>query len=355
MRARATAEEIGAAFEARFGGGVSEVRAHGSGHIHDSFQLRFQQQLLLVQRFNTAVFGDPQAVMHNIARVTDHLRSRLAGAPDLERRVLRVQPTPDGALYWQVDGATYRAFHFIEGTTAFDVAQRPEHPYQAGAAFGAFVRLLADLPAPPLLETIPGFHDTPARVRALREALARDPVGRAGRVTAELEQIERHAALAETCVRSDLPLRVTHNDTKLSNLLFDAVSGEAVCVVDLDTVMPGHIAYDFGDLVRTTACLVAEDARDPNAIEVRADYLEALARGFLAELGTLHAAERSTLAAGPRLICFELGVRFLSDYVSGDTYFAIARPEHNLERARVQLALVERLRDYDAVLARVLR
>ncbi|HKP56380.1 MAG TPA: aminoglycoside phosphotransferase family protein [Polyangiales bacterium] len=358
MRSRVSADQLARAFEARFPGAVSDVSAHGSGHIHDSFELSWHgkgmSKRLLVQRFNTAVFGDPQAVMQNIARVTDHLRTKLP-----ERRVLRLQPTPDGAHFWQVPGAkgsleTYRAFEFIADTQAFELAQRPEHPSQAGSAFAEFVRLLEDLPGPPLIETIPGFHDTPARLRALSDAVARDPVGRRGRLQAELEFVEAHAELAATCAHGDLPLRVTHNDAKLSNLLFDARTGDALCVVDLDTVMPGFVAYDFGDLVRTTACSIAEDAADLSGLSVREDYVEALARGFLAQLGPVADPERESLALGPQLICFELGVRFLTDYVLGDTYFAISRPEQNLERARVQLALVERLAAEQGTLRRII-
>jgi aminoglycoside phosphotransferase (APT) family kinase protein len=360
VRTRASADQIARAFEARFPGAVRAVSAHGSGHIHDSFALTWDvggmSKRLLVQRFNAAVFADPQAVMQNIARVTDHLRAK---TPEPQRRVLCVQPTPDGESYWQLPAAdgsqeTYRAFEFIAGTQAFEVAERPEHPFQAGAAFGAFVRLLADLPAPRLHETISGFHDTAARLRALRDAVARDPVGRSAQLHPELERIETYAQLADTCTGGDLPLRVTHNDAKLSNLLFDAASHEALCVVDLDTVMPGFVAYDFGDLVRTTACLIAEDAADMAGFRVREDYLEAVARGFLGELGEIGAAERESLVRGPQLICFELAVRFLTDYLLGDVYFAIARPRQNLQRARVQLGLIERLAAHSDALRRII-
>ncbi len=345
VRTRAGVQQVSAAFAARFGGEVRDVRSHGTGHIHDTFALRWQDRELLVQRFNTDVFENPDAVMRNIIRVTEHLRAKLQanGARDVARRVLRVQPAPDGALYFEAGGQTYRAFDFISDTAAFDVVQKPEQPYEAGRAFGGFVADLVDLPEPALIETIPQFHDTPSRLEAFRAAVRSDALGRASLLQALVASMEARAELAHYCVRlharGDLPRVCTHNDAKLSNLLFDAVSGEALCVVDLDTVMPGFAAYDFGDLVRTTACPIAEDAPDPAAVEVRMDYVEALARGYLAAGPPPSAAELEALAIGPSLFCYELGIRFLTDHILGDVYFPIERPAHNLERARVQLAL----------------
>lgn len=362
MRTRCTEAQIAAAFAAGFGGEVRDVRRHGTGHIHDTFVLTWRSGgstvRLLAQRFNTDVFGAPEQVMQNISRVTDHLRAKLraAGESDVARRVLRLQSAPNGATFFthptgEADGAvaTYRAFGFIDGTCAFDVVEAPAQPRHAGRAFGEFTALLEDLPQPALFETIPGFHDTPRRLAALRAAFARDPVGRAAAVQAELARVEAREPLARYCSERALPLGVIHNDAKLSNLLFDAHSGEALCVVDLDTVMPGYALYDFGDLVRTTACLVAEDAEQHGAIDVRMDYVAELARGYLnAQRRKLSEVECEALAVGPKLLCLELGMRFLTDHVSGDTYFAVARPGHNLQRARVQFALVEELERREA-------
>jgi hypothetical protein len=208
--------------------------------------------------------------------------------------------------------------------------------------------MLEDLPGEPLIETIAGFHDTPRRLATLRAAHERDVVGRASGVTAEYAQIEAYAELAEYCARAAasgaIPRQTVHNDAKLSNLLFDAGAQDALCVVDLDTVMPGYALYDFGDLVRTTACSIAEDARDLRQVEIRFDFLEALARGYLgAQARRYSGAERDALAKGAPLICLELAMRFLTDHLQGDTYFAIARPGQNLDRARAQLALVGEL------------
>ena len=357
MRTRISLEDLRAAFEARFGGPIGNVRAHGTGHIHDTFVLRWAGRELLVQRFNTGVFRDPEAVMRNIERVTEHLRAKLAadGVSDLARRVLRVVPAPDGAPCFRAgsepDAPVFRAFEFIAGTVAYDNVQTPEQPFEAGRAFGSFAASLADLPAPPLIETIPKFHDTEARLASLRAAFEADPHGRAASLQAERDLVEAHTELAGYCARlhasGDLQLQVTHNDAKLSNLLFDAAGGEALCVVDLDTVMPGFPAYDFGDLVRTTACEVAEDARDPSRLVVHLDYIEALARGYLAPRTArgevIREADRAALASGPSIFCYELGMRFLTDHLLGDTYFPIARPDQNLDRARVQFALLEAL------------
>lgn len=343
-----------AAFEARFGGEISEVRRHGAGHIHDTFMLTWRRGgssvRLLAQRFNTDVFGDPEPVMRNILRVTEHVRAKLeaAGVRDVARRVLQVQRAPDGAAFFVEGARAYRAFTLIEGTEAFEVVSRGDQPRAAGQAFGAFVALLEDLPGGPLIETIPGFHDTPSRLEALRAAYRADVVGRGSELQAERAEIEAHVELAQVCARAaaraEIALQTVHNDTKLSNLLFDAVTGEALCVVDLDTVMPGYALYDFGDLVRTTACLIAEDARDTSGLEIRLDYVEELARGYLAaQRRKLSAAELEALAVGPSLICLELAMRFLTDHLAGDTYFAISRPGQNLERARTQLALVGEL------------
>lgn len=354
MRTHCTEAEARAAFEAHFGGQITDVRRHGTGHIHDSFALTWRARgasvRLLAQQLNTDVFRDPESVMRNILRVTDHVRAKLeaAGARDVERRVLRVQPAPDGAPCFSAGDRVYRAFVFIDGAEAFDLVERADQPRAAGAAFGGFVSLLEDLPAGLLIETIPGFHDTPARLAALRAAFARDAVGRGSELQAERAQLEAYAELAHYCERAsgrrELSLQTVHNDAKLSNLLFDDATREPLCVVDLDTVMPGYALYDFGDLVRTTACLLAEDARDLSRIEIRVEYVEQLARGYLgAQSRELTEPECAALAKGPAIVCLELALRFLTDHLDGDTYFTISRAGQNLDRARAQLALVGEL------------
>lgn len=361
MSTRAGVNEAVSAFEAEYPGRVLSARKLGSGHIHDSFVLSWAAPEsspggiceLLVQRFNTDVFTDPAGVMHNIVRVSAHLRQQLSAEqrPDVSRRVLSIVPTPSGRTFWtSAAGLTFRAFEFIPHARSFELAPSERHAFEAGRAFGEFAARLVDLPEPPLVETIPGFHDTEARLRVLRGAFEADPLGRGALLRDERARIEAREPLAGACARRAsagvLPQRVIHNDAKLSNLLFDERGEHALCVVDLDTVMRGFAAYDFGDLVRTTACRVAEDAESTSALSIRMDYLAALSEGYIGALGaraSLGADELESLAQGPRLVCYELGMRFLTDHLLGDRYFAIERPGQNLDRARVQLALVDAL------------
>jgi aminoglycoside phosphotransferase (APT) family kinase protein len=333
-------------------GQVLGVETYGAGHIHDTFLVRVAarggSERLIVQRFNEQVFADIDAVMSNIARVTEHARQRLVqrAVPDLARRVLVLRRTRAGLPYLRdSDGAAFRAFEYVPGSMACGAVSDARVAFEAGRAFGEFADLLRELPAPALLVTIPAFHDTGARLSRLRSALVADPSGRARGVQPEWEFIEQHAELAMECARlsqrAALPVRVTHNDAKLDNVLLDAKTQAALCVIDLDTVMPGYLAHDFGDLVRTTACLGGEDSTDLSRVVVRLDYFEALSAGYLQEVGSwLAPEERATLVSGTQWIQLELGIRFLTDYVLGDTYFKIDRPQHNLDRARVQLHLV---------------
>lgn len=332
-----------------------DARPHGSGHINDTFIVRTEEGEALgryvIQRINTRVFKDPLALMRNVQRVTEHLERKLAepaGEPG-RREVLRLIPTLDGApCHLDAAGYAWRGYHFIEGTRTVDVVEGVEQAHEAGRAFGAFQRQLADLPPPRLYETIPGFHDTPARLAALERAAREDRAERSARAGPELEFVlarrARGALLTERLADGRLPERVTHNDTKLNNVLFDRTTGRSVCVIDLDTVMPGACAWDFGDLVRTATCTAEEDERDLERVVVRLDLYEALAAGYLeAARDFLEPAELESLVVGGELIALELGARFLHDFLDGDRYFKIARPDHNLDRARAQLALVASL------------
>jgi hypothetical protein len=320
----------------------------GGGHIHDTYLVEFDADAALVlQRFNTRVFESPTAVMDNIARVTSHARARLRERGiDPERRVLSLRPTLAGTWFASGDdGGVWRAFERVVNAVNFGSARRPSDAYEAGRTLGQFASLLRDLPAPRLNVTIEGFHAADLRLVALRSALARDPLGRAGAVQTEGQAIERQAGIALECQQlaasGRLPERVAHNDAKLDNVLFDADSGAGLCVVDLDTVMPGYLGHDFGDLVRTAACSGAEDSADLSAVNFRPDYFVELVRGYLGEVSDfLTPDERRSLVRGASWIVYELAMRFLTDHVLGDTYFKIARPGHNLERARVQLHLL---------------
>ncbi len=347
-------------------GEVESVSPHGEGHIHRSFVVTLrdgsQRRRLLVQQLNQHVFTDLDAVMGNLARVTAQLAHKLALtlAKEPERRVLEIIPTRDAELYARLpDGTCYRAFRFIEGALSLRFAQSEPQAFEAGQAFGHFGAALCDLPGPALAQTIPGFHDTEARLAALRQAAHADPLGRARGVRAELDFAEVHAELASlfaaAVAAGELPQRIAHNDAKLDNLLFDAQSQRGLCVVDLDTVMPGLWLHDFGDLVRLVGCPVAEDEREPGGALLHLPYFDALARGYIAALGHMFSqAEWEYLPVAGKIVTYELGMRFLTDYLLGDRYFKVQHEAHNLERARAQFRLVtELLRQQDQLRASV--
>jgi hypothetical protein len=319
----------------------------GGGHINASWLVTAGGARFVLQRLNTHVFPRPALVMENVARVTAHVGATLAreGAPDAERRALRLVPTQGGEA-WHVDaaGGWWRVYAYVEGTVTRDTPRDAGDAYQAALAFGRFQRLLGSYDGPPLHETIPGFHDTPRRVAALEVSAARDAAGRLTESRAELDTLLARRELAHAL--RGMPTRVVHNDAKLANVLLDARTGQGVCVIDLDTVMPGLSLYDFGDLARSCVSEAAEDETDLDRVVVRRDYLEALGAGFLDGTGNLLGAdERGLLLTAARVITYEQAVRFLTDYLDGDRYYPVApgRPLHNLERARTQTRLLTAL------------
>lgn len=327
----------------------------GHGHINDSYLVCMgvgrQSQRYLLQRINHQIFKEPESLMNNISRVTNHLSAQLKrrGFQDVERRVLRVIPTHvGGTCYCDEQGRWWRIYPFIEGTTTHETAPSPQQAFEAARAFALFGNLLADLPPPALVETIPNFHDGPRRLLAFEGALKRDIYNRAAQAKQEIAFLIRHAAMFEVLpsltARSLLPTRVTHNDTKLNNVLMDTASGEGLCVVDLDTVMQGLVLYDFGDFVRTTIGSSAEDEPDPSKLVLRNQIFAPLLRGFFEGFGsTLSETERNHLVFSSQLMTLLIGTRFLSDFLDGDTYFKINRENQNLERCRVQFKLLDLL------------
>ncbi len=327
----------------------------GGGHIHRTFVTTWEHEghrrRFVHQRLNTNVFPDPEQLMAGIARVTAHLAGKLAHLPAAtrRRRVLTFLPTVTGGLVARTaDGSCWRTAYFVEGARRVGTIADPHTACEAGRAFGEFLALLADLPGPRLAETLPAFHDTPRYLDALAAAAASDPVNRALEAGAELEFAFAHQRLARVLVEalaaSAIPERIVHNDTKVDNLLFDTRTGNALCVVDLDTVMPGTALYDFGDLVRSSVAAAPEDATDPATVEVRPAIFEALVRGYLTGAGgCLASTELELFVTAASVITLECGVRFLSDHLRGDVYFPVAYPGHNLTRARVQFALLRSL------------
>lgn len=331
----------------RIHGDFVSAAPYGSGHINDTYCVVFNQSGAAVryifQRINHNVFKNPVALMENIQRVTSHLRVKLAEHPDRSRRALTVIPSRDNQPYHcDDDGNYWRVYLFIEKARTYDAVETPAQAFEAARAFGQFQKLLADLPAPRLYDTIPDFHNTPRRFTALTRAIEADVANRARLAKAEIEFAVKHKAMTSLLLDANLLERVTHNDTKFNNVMLDDATGEGVCVIDLDTVMPGLVLYDFGDLVRTTTSPVTEDELDLSKVTMQFPMFEALARGYLASAGEfLTAAEKQWLAFSGKLITFEIGIRFLTDFLAGDTYFKVHRPNHNLDRCRTQFKLVE--------------
>ena len=331
----------------QFNGDFSAATTYGSGHINDTWRLVFQSAgapvHFILQRINHNIFRNPVALMDNIERVTTHLAAELSDDPDRERRVLRLIPARDGGNWHRDDeGSYWRAYRFIERARTYDAVESPEQAFQAARAFGRFQQLLVNLPAPRLHDTIPDFHHTPKRFLALEQAIACDVANRARLVKQEITFALERQSMTGVLLNANLPERVTHNDTKINNVLLDDATGEGVCVIDLDTVMPGLTAYDFGDMVRTATCPAAEDERDLSKVHLQFAMFDALARGYLSSAGNfLTGREIQHLAFCGKLITFEMGIRFLTDFLAGDTYYKIHRDEQNLDRCRTQFKLVE--------------
>ena len=338
-------------------GTLQSAEPYGSGHINDTYRAMYEQDGTTVpyiyQRINHEVFTRPIPLMDNVHRVTSHQKQKLkeAGVPDLQRRVLTLIRSVSGEPYWQDDeGNVWRAYVFISEARTFDVPQSPAHAFEASRAFGAFQGQLVDLPGERLVETIPDFHNTPKRFDTFVRVVEADPENRAAQVAGEIDFIlEREdvaRSLLEMHAQGRLPERNVHNDTKVNNVMLDDRSGEAVCIVDLDTVMPGLVAYDFGDMVRTTVSPAEEDETDLSKIRIEMPLFRGLAEGYLESAHPfLTEEERATLVFGGKLITFEQAIRFLTDHLEGDTYYKIHRQGHNLDRCRTQVRLVECIAD----------
>lgn len=335
------------------GAPVTGLDALGAGLIHRTFAVQLtgsQPRQLVLQRLNTEIFAAPDALMQNLLRITEHLAGQLRseGRDDVARRVLSVARTEEGAaLHRDAEGGCWRAFPRIEGGVPLPNTRNLAQLTAAAAAFGDFARRLAELPGPPLAETLPGFHDFPRRAAACEDAAARDPHGRAAQASTALERLRAARAELERWLPAadvaSLPLRVAHHDCKLDNLLFDATSGKALCVVDLDTTMPGTLLSDFGELVRS-ATGGGRDESESGQPQLDLRVFDALARGYLGAAGSLleDAELRAFPLAGAHLALMN-AMRFLTDHLEGDVYFRLFRPGQNLARAETQLALAEQV------------
>lgn len=334
-----------------FPGRVVSIEPYGSGHINDTFRVILRGEdgevPFILQRMNSDIFKNPAELMENVEGVTSFLRKIIiknGGNP--ERETLNLVPTAEGENYLiHTDGSCWRAYQFVEGATTYDQVEKPEDFYQSAVAFGHFQHLLADYPASSLHETITDFHNTPVRYETFLKAVEEDVCGRRKEVEEEIAFVKAHQriihTLADALANGEVPLRVTHNDTKLNNIMIDDETGKAICVIDLDTVMPGLAVNDFGDSIRFGASTGAEDEPDLSKIWCDLELFELYAKGFIEGCGgSLTQKELELLPMGAMTMTLECGMRFLTDYLQGDTYFKIHRENHNLDRCRTQFKLV---------------
>jgi len=328
-----------------------ECGRYGSGHIHETYKIETEGSEnfnYILQKLNRKIFRDIPSLQSNIERVTSHIRNKLSktGVSDIDRRTLSLIKTCEGHLWYKEEnGDCWRMYKFISDHRSYDIVDTPGKAYQGGRGIGRFQAQLADLPLPPLNETIPFFHDIENRLETFWQTVTNDPAGRVETAKNEINFVKDREEVMKTIKslgsQGVIPLRITHNDTKFNNILLDS-DDNALCVIDLDTVMPGYVHYDFGDAIRTAANSAAEDETDLGLVYMDIELFEAYAKGYLEEMNsTLNQAEKDWLAFAPRLITFIIGLRFLTDHLDGDNYFRIHHENHNLERARTQFRLVE--------------
>jgi len=340
------------------GGRIVSVAPLGDGHINATYEVRTASdhgRRYVLQRINRGVFRDPGAVIRNAERVIRHIEGKVREeGRDPEREVLQLIPTLDGGAFLRDgEGEIWRCYAMIEGATAHSTLAGPDRAYTVARAFGRFLRWLADFPPHELEITLPGFHDTPGHLRALREATRSDRRDRLGEVGDELAFAEdRREAIVARAARlsaGGLPVRAIHNDTKISNVLVDDGTGRGICVIDLDTVMPGSAVVDIADCARSALTRVERPGRDP-------EVFAAVVRGYLAEIGgLLSEAEVELIVEGTWTIALELGIRFLTDFIVGDRWFPVAYPTENLNRCRGQLRVVQRIEKNEAEWGEIVR
>lgn len=342
-------------------GEIVHVERFGSGHINDTYHVKTDSKSYLFQRINDQIFADVAGLMENTSTVLKHLKHKLAhrGKEEVEKSTLTLIPTRDGAYYYQdKDGNFWRMFILLEGTKSYDIVETEAQAYAGGKAFGEFQKQLSDLDPAKLVEVLPNFHNIDFRMENLRTAIKEDAAGRVGEVQDIVDYILEREEQMRTILlmggNGDLPLRITHNDTKFNNVLLDD-QDRVQCVIDLDTVMPGYVAYDFGDAIRTIINSAAEDEPDTEKIALNIPLYRAYAQGYMSEAGDfLTEKERESLLHGVFLLPFMQAVRFLTDYLNGDTYYKIHYPTHNLVRTKAQLKLVEEMEQHRDELASIL-
>ncbi|MDO3627828.1 phosphotransferase enzyme family protein [Mucilaginibacter sp. BT774] len=334
---------------------IASVTAFGSGHINDTYRIKNSDPNgidYLLQRVNHHVFKDVPILMQNLLYVTEHLKQKLSEIPgsDLEKEVITIVETRDGKPYFRDDDGNYwRVFHFLKDTRSYDQVTTGQQAYEGGKAFGRFQALLADMEPGLIKDTIPDFHNIESRLAKFEKAVEADKVGRLHKILPEIEFVRQRADEMGEILRlgrtGELPLRIVHNDTKFNNVLLDRYD-HAQCVIDLDTVMPGYVAYDFGDSIRTIANTASEDEENVKLIGINISLFESYTKGYLKEAVLfLTEPELNSLLKGVLLLPYAQTVRFLTDYLEGDHYYKIHNPDHNLQRTRAQLTLVKKLEE----------
>lgn len=346
-------------------GSFSDAGPYGSGHIHDTFRVvttEKDKDDYILQKLNNKIFKNIPELQENIERVTEHLYHKLEVVPgaDIKRECLTLIPAKNGKSWIEDDdGSFWRMYIFITNHRSYNIVDTPDKAYEGGKAIGRFQAMLADLPGQPLHETIPFFHNIEKRLDTFNATVKSDRVGRASEVSEEINFVLRRSEEMKIILRlgkeGKIPLRITHNDTKFNNILLDE-NDKALCVIDLDTVMPGYVHYDFGDAIRTAANKAAEDEKELSKVRMDIGLFKAYAEGYLSETrDTLNIIEKEYLAFASRLITYIIAVRFLTDYLDGDNYFKIHHEHHNLQRARAQLRLVESMEEQYAAMQKIVK
>jgi thiamine kinase-like enzyme len=345
-------------------GTFANGKPFGSGHIHDTYlinTIEADKDNYILQRLNNGVFKNIPELQNNIERVTVHLRNKLSAIPgsDIKRECLNLIPTIEGKS-WITDkrGNYWRMYIYITGHRSYDIVDSTDKAYEGGKAVGRFQAMLTDLPGEKLFETIQWFHNIEKRIETLNLKISENPAGRIIIVKEEIKQVLQRAEEMKTIIRlgkeGKIPLRITHNDTKFNNILLDE-NDKALCVIDLDTVMPGYVHYDFGDAIRTATNTAPEDETDLKIIKMDIDRFRAYSEGYLSETSSiLNDVEKEYLAFAPKLITYTMAVRFLTDYIDGDKYYKIHHEDHNLERARAQLRLMMSMEEQYGEMKRII-
>ncbi len=335
---------------------------YGKGHINDTYLSNTCEPRYILQRINHNVFKRPEDVMENIVHVTEHLRKKIIEeGGDPKRETLNLVKTLDGKPYFVTpEGDYFRMYEFIEGAQTYEIVEEPIHFYNAAKAFAKFQQRLADFPADKLHETIPNFHDTTVRFQQLKDAIANDKAGRLKDVQAEVEfalaREKDTAVIVDAIKEGTVPLRVTHNDTKYNNIMIDDETGLGICVIDLDTVMPGSLLYDYGDSLRFGTNPADEDEKDLSKVYCDLNLFEMFTKGYMEELrDVMTPREKELMPFSAKLMTYECGIRFLADYLNGDTYFKVKRPEHNLDRCRTQFKLVKDMEEKENLMKEIVK